>query len=293
MRKELKRSFFRNSLIITILLFFSSCYGSWNFWYEGNDVDYRTKNLTQITPDTDSAFAASGISSLKGKYTVLILSDIHFGKKHKKVDCDVLYQYLERIEGSEDYPSFAICLGDAVDVGFKEQYEEYTEFCRVLQNKYHISLIFNSVGNHDIYQNNWDNWADSCYPHTSFYKFKTNAFSWYSLDTGSGTIGQQQYRLFMNDIKNDPRPKIIFSHYPFVRFNFNCSNLPETTERNKLISDFARNRVVCVLGGHNHTRTYDNLGFPDYGIPSFGYGQEWGLLYVDEDAGSVHLEYIK
>lgn len=287
------RSFSRYILISLIsLVLFSSCYGSWNFWYEGNDVDNRTRNLRQISPETDSEFAAYDISDLHGKYTVLVLSDTHFGKKHRKVNCEVLYQYLEKIEGTADYPSFALCLGDAVDVGFVEQYQEYIEFCKVLQNKYNIKLIFNTCGNHDLYQNNWDNWEKYCYPHTSFYKFKTAGFSWYALDTGSGTIGQQQYNLLMEDIKNDNRPKIIFTHYPFVRFNFNCSNLAETTERNKMISDFARNRVVCVLGGHNHTRTYDDLGFGDYGVPSFGYGQSWGMLYVDEDSGSARLEFV-
>ena len=68
--------------------------------------------------------------------------------------------------------------------------------------------------------------------------------------------------------------------------------MAETTERNKLLSDFAKNNVVCVLGGHNHTQTYDNLGYPDYGIPSFAYGEAWGMLHVDEAAGRAEIEFI-
>ena len=68
--------------------------------------------------------------------------------------------------------------------------------------------------------------------------------------------------------------------------------MAETTERNKLISDFSKNKVLCVLGGHNHKRFSDDLGFMDYGLPSFAYSGAWGLLHVDEDKGEAWLEYI-
>jgi hypothetical protein len=68
--------------------------------------------------------------------------------------------------------------------------------------------------------------------------------------------------------------------------------MAETTERNKLISDFMKNDVICVLGGHNHRRFYEDVGFKDYGIESFAYSGVWGLLHVDETAGTAWLEYI-
>ena len=92
--------------------------------------------------------------------------------------------------------------------------------------------------------------------------------------------------------KDDSRPKIIFTHYPFVRYHYDCSSLSETTERNKLLTDFANNNVVCVLGGHNHTQNVDDLGYLVYDIPSFAYDHVWGLLYVDEDAGTAELEFF-
>ena len=295
-----KRFFGYAAIIISSLILFSACYGSWNFWYEGNDVDKRTSELKYL--EGDSRFAASGISNLpvrnelngnSGKYTVLVISDPHFGNKRKKISGEPLFKFLEKLKGTENYPKFMLSLGDSVDIGFEEQYQEYMQFCNTLTTEWNISIILNACGNHDVYQNSWDNWAKYCYPHTSFYKFKTEKISWYCLDTASGTLGMNQYKILMRDIEADPRPKIIFTHYPFVRFNYNCSNMAETTERNKLISNFYKNNVICLLGGHNHTQTYDDLGYPDYGIPSFGYDDEWGLLYVDEDAGTARLEFCR
>ena len=280
------------ALLLSLFALLSSCYGSWNFLYEGNNVDERTKSLKHISNANDEEFAAAGISSLKGKYTVLVISDTHFGNKKKDVDYSLLLSWLDQMRGKPDYPVFAICLGDAVDIGMQYEYDLYLEFCNKLRNDYGIKLIFNSCGNHDIYQGNWDNWEKNCYPHTSFYKFNTSKFSWYCLDTASGTIGLKQYQKLSEEIKRDPRPKIIFTHYRFIKFNFDCANMAETTERNLLISDFYRNNVKAVLGGHNHTQTEDNLGFKDYGIPSLGYFERWGLLHVDEKTGEVSLDFL-
>ena len=275
-----------------LISLFVSCYGSWNFFYEGNDVDKRTEKLKKISDANDEVFAASGISSLNGKYTVLVFTDSHFGSKKKDINPAPLFKYLNKLRGSPDYPVFALSLGDDVDIGTQDDYDLYNAFCEKLINQYDIKLIFNTCGNHDIYQGHWDNWKKNCYPHTSFYKFKTSNFSWYSLDTASGTIGMNQYELLSRELKKDKSPKIVFTHYRFVRFNMDTANMAETTERNLLISDFYENNVKCIVGGHHHTRTLDDLGFMAYGLASFGYNDEWGLLHVDEDRGVVELEYI-
>ncbi len=274
------------------MLFLGSCYGSWNIFYEGNDVDKRTEELL-LLHNADEEFMASGISALSGRYTVLVISDIHFGSDKKEINPQNLFTWLDSIRGTSTYPSFVLCLGDVVDTGKPEQYRSYLSFCQKLKTEYNIPLILNACGNHDIYQNNWDNWKANCYPYTSFYKFYTGGFSWYCLDTASGTIGQKQYKKLLSDLISDSRPKIIFTHYPFIRFNINCSNMAETTERNKLISAFAKNKVRCVLGGHNHNQTFDDLGFMDYGIPSLGYYNSWGLLYIDENEASARVDFIK
>ena len=276
--------------IFMLLPLVTACYGSWNFLYEGNNVDKRADVCKCL--NNDSEFIASHIPSLGSKYTVLIITDTHFGNTKREVNCDKLFNYLRSIKGSSDYPSFVISLGDSTDHGQTGQFEKYNDFCQTLISKYGLNIVLNACGNHDIYQNNWANWEENCYPHTSFYTFHTKKFSWYCLDTASGTVGESQYSQLNELFDNDSCPKIIYTHYPFTRFNYDCSNMAETTERNKLLSDFARNKVLCVLGGHNHTQTFDDLGYKDYGIPSFAYDEMWGLLHVDEDEETVELEFI-
>jgi hypothetical protein len=153
-------------------------------------------------------------------------------------------------------------------------------------------MIFNSCGNHDIYQSHWDNWKNNCYPHTSFYKFKTAGLSWYCLDTASGTLGRQQYEIFKREVESDSNSKIVFSHYPLTEYDL-AFGLGETTERNLLISSLLKNKVLCYFGGHNHYYHYLDMGLKDYCCPSFCYNEKWVLLNVDEEKKAVKVEVIK
>lgn len=279
-------------LISIFLLSLVSCYGSWNFFYEKNSVDERISEMKKLSPSEDKRFAESGISSLSGKYTVLIISDTHFGSKKKDINTQKLFDWLDSVKGTEKYPVFAICLGDATDMGLRHEYALYRDFCNKLHKDYGIRLILNACGNHDIYQNNWDNWERECYPYTSFYSFKTQKLSWYCLDTASGVVGLKQYNYLLSELKKDSRAKIVFTHYPIIQSNFGCAHLGETTERNLLISAFRKNNVICVLGGHNHTKFDEDVGFKDYGLPSFGYSEAWGLLQIDEANEKASLTFI-
>jgi len=281
--------------LITVIFFsflFVSCYGSWNIFYEGNNVDNRAGSLLEIKDSSDPSFAASGISSLSGSYNVLIITDAHFGYKAKDAPVQALYLWLESVKNTAEAPEFCICLGDAVDTGAQEEYNEYITFCNTLQNLYGIKMIFNSCGNHDIYQSHWGNWQSNCYPHTSFYKFETSSFSWYSLDTASGTISRQQYDLFIKAISSDPKAKIVFSHYPLTEYNL-AFGMGETTERNLLIHNLLKNNVKCYMGGHNHYSHFTNLGFYDYCCPSFRFNENWALLHINESNGSAYVSFFK
>ncbi len=270
-----------------------SCYGSWNFFYEGNDVDYRTEKLTDLSLDAD--FAASGIANLgtsgSTSYTVLVITDTHFGYALTDFPYSKIYAYLDRLKAANNLPKFALSLGDSTDVGSQSEFDEYDSFCRKLKTEYNIPLIFNAAGNHDLYQGHWDNWKSHCWPHTSFYKFQTNGFSWYCLDTASGTLGKSQYEKFVNALKNDSNPKIVFSHYPFSYYNL-AFGLGDTTERNLLLYQFAKNNVKCCLGGHNHSYNYDYLGFHSYALASARFNEAWYLLKIDEAAGTAVVERV-
>lgn len=240
---------------------------------------------------SDPLFSEAEISSLAGKYSVLILTDIHTGYKFKDAPFEALYAWLDSVKGTADFPKFAICLGDAVDTGCQSEYDEYIDFCESLKNLYGIKLVFNTCGNHDIYQSHWGNWQENCYPHTAFYAFKTLKFSWYSFDTASGTLGTKQYDILKKAIENDPAPKIVFSHYPLTEFRL-AFGMGDTAERNLLINLFLKNNVLCYFGGHNHYSKYKNIGLKDYCCPSFRFCESWTILHVDEDNGSASAEFI-
>lgn len=287
--------FLMKALRIFLILIFSlltiSCYGSLDPFYEGNDVDYRTQNFLKLTDATDSTFKASSVSGLSGYYNVLVLTDLHFGATWQEAPFNKLYEWLDSVKGTPEAPEFVLSLGDSANLGKPEQYVEYLAFCEKLKSQYGLKIIFNTCGNHDLYQSHWDNWKDSCYPHTSFYKFETTGFSWYALDTASGRICQNQYNLLKEEFSKDPKPKIVFTHYPVTEFRVLGVGLDETTERNLLIDMMVKNNVKTYLSGHNHYSRSIFLGFNEYVCPSFRYNKGWVVLHINEVTGRADAEF--
>lgn len=279
-------------LILSFSLLMISCYGSWNPFYDGNDVDFRAKTLLQITDSSDSDFKDANISSLSGRYNVLVLTDMHFGANKETAPFDALCYWLDTVKGTDEAPKFVLSLGDSANFGKPEEYDEYLAFCEKLENQYGLKMIFNTCGNHDLYQGHWDNWKDKCYPHTSFYKFQTSGFSWYALDTASGRICPNQFNLLKEEISKDPKPKVIFTHYPLTEFRVLGIGLDETTERNLLIDMFAKNNVKAYLAGHNHYSRNNFIGFNEYVCPSLRYNKAWVILRIDENAGKANGTFM-
>lgn len=283
-------------LILVFLSLIFSCYGygSWNVFEEDNNVNNRTKSILKISEENDEEFASAKVASLKGKYDVLIVSDVHCGSRKDSSDLDdALLNWLDSVRGTPHAPVFAICLGDATDLGTQDDFDEYLEFCNTLVQKYDIKIVFNACGNHDIYQSHWANWEKYCYPHTSFYSFKTSGFSWYAFDTASGVVGKQQYEILEKELLSDPNPKIVYSHYPLSAFRPIGGGLNDSAERNLLINAFTTNNVKCYFGGHNHYIRYADLGFHDYCVSSYRYKKSWMVLHVDEDNGTAYADVME
>lgn len=261
--------------ILLICLFFTNCkYGFNNCFYYGSNVNERTKNGILHLDDNPV--------KTKIEYNILIIADTHFGSRWADVPYKKLYNYLDSIKNTEDWPSFVICLGDSTNAGEESEFILYTEFLQHLQNEYGLKT-YNTIGNHDCYQFGWENWKEYCYPYTPFYKFQTQNFSYYFLDTATGTIGKNQLEHLKKDMQNDKNPKIVSSHYPiYTSTMLFC--LGDSFERNELISLFQQNNVKFVIGGHIHDRPESiNLGtFSQEVISSFTYENTFALLKVNE-----------
>ena len=276
-------------LLFVISAFVISCgkysgFGSNNVFYEGNYVQNRAGELKVLDiPE---------IKNLPSEYDFIVVTDSHIGVSRKYAPLSPDNQFISWLSGMEpsSRPSFCLILGDIADHGYEDEFLQFADFVAEIEA---LGVkVFNSVGNHDLYQSGWDLWKDNCYPHTSFYKFQTSSYSFYSLDTGTGTIGEKQLKLLKADLEEDPLPKIIFTHYPIYTDIF-FFNFDDTTDRNLLMNYCSQNNVKLYLSGHLHwLEKYEFGSFDSYILPSYRYKAQWTVVHVNEKNQTYELSVI-
>ena len=174
--------------------------------------------------------------------------------------------------------------------GWEEEFKRYEEFTGYLKKKYNITT-YNAVGNHDLYNSGWQHYKKYLYPYKSLYYFEAGKFSWYFIDTASGSLGAGQMRLLNKTMQSDPNPKIVMTHFPLWANGHFYFSLQDSLERNLLISTFAKNNVKAVLTGHTHKKTVSDFGrFMEYNHPGFFAKAGWGLITVNPISGEVSSE---
>ena len=271
-------------ILLSISLLLSCIYGTNNFLYKGNKVDSRVDYIHEI----DDVLSKG--KTFTEKYRILVLADVHIGGRESKHEENELLSWLDKYKkcNETDYPLFALSLGDLVDHGKQEEYEDYLNFVNKIESK-GIHVI-NVLGNHDLFNCGWEIYKEKVYPYKSLFHFNSKNFSWYAIDTGTGDLGIKQYNLLKDAFKKDKKNKIIMMHYPLSntrRFSFLC--LHDSTERNLLIDLFAQNNVKACLCGHLHEpKDADLTVLQEYGNPSFRYSSSgWNVFEIDEINGSV------
>lgn len=285
MKKNTSCNLFFLLLLAVISIFLSSCnflfggYGWDEFFYREHSVSSRADSLTDLT-DTPAGTSAA--------YSVIVITDVHFGGDGTRPD-DKFFSW---VAGLSDKPKFCVCLGDVVEHGYESEYTDYVSFTGKLYDTYGIRT-YTVTGNHDLYNSGWKYWSTMVYPYTSFYRLKTLDFSWYFLDSGSGSLGTDQYDALEDAMDNDSNPKIVLLHYPIYADGTIYTCLQNTYERDKLITLFAKKNVKLVLDGHTHTyHTYDFGTFYEFNVPGYLEKGQWALLTVNETAGTVSAELI-
>ena len=274
----------KNKLLILLCLIISlssvSCiYGTNNFLYKGNKVDYRIDEFHRLN-DFESTI---DVQNLPNKYQILVITDTHFGSPKKTTETESFYKWLDTLN-DENRPKFCLILGDNVDRGYENEYKLFCKFVKHIEDKGIPGI--STVGNHDLYNSGWDLYVKYCYPNCSLFHFETKAFSWYSIDTGTGIIGTKQFKILKRALRSEDKPKIILSHYPLTNSKWvGAISLHDSTERNLLIDLYSRTNVKTLLCGHLHQINYADLGpFIEYGHPSFCYADfnAWTLYEIDE-----------
>lgn len=291
-------------LLSQILFSFNSCalmeYDLTEGFFRLMKVEQRAKKLKFLSDETS-------INSINNdeEYDVLIITDVHVGNENHGKNGprreDAWFDQITKVDSSTgkrivDNVRFAICLGDVAEHGLLEECNRFNDLITTkLENittpKAPEGIkLYNIVGNHDLYNSGWKAWSKTMYPGTSFYKFETPSFSWYFLDSASGTIGGYQYDALKSDMSNDSKRKLVFSHVPLYADDFFYFTMQNTEERNKIISTCAKNKTCFFIDGHTHAELTTDFGkFTEYNLPGFLELYGYAILHINEAEATAKL----
>lgn len=187
-------------------------------------------------------------------YKVYTMSDIHVD-----FTTDNLDRYVSDYLADTTAAPFSLCLGDIINATghfdyFMEHVKPVTDAGR---------RIFYTVGNHDLYFNQWDEYFSRCGSSTYWFEVYTPNGSkdlYIALDSGNGTLGVDQ-RDWLEEVLRSKcfhgyRHIIVFTHTHFFKKDASQGhtsnfNMEETYD---LADLFDRYNVSLVLQGHSHAR---------------------------------------
>lgn len=277
-----------------------SCnYGLYTVRFDEESVESRSAAVKSLSAADSPNFAGSGSP---GRFSFVVMTDVHMGNSRSDVpEGDFLDWFSAQVSAPDPgkRPVFAVSLGDNADGGHGDEYEKFREFggkiaAAAQENGIPGFKLYSIMGNHDTYNNGWENFRKTVFPNTSAYCFSDGGFSFYFLDSGSGTLGESQRKALKEKMEADPCEKIVFTHYPIYAGGNFLMTMQDTMERNWILTLFRKNGVKQIFAGHAHK----NYGF-DYGgwredvIASFTFSRYFALVTVDEDEGSVEFERIE
>ena len=239
---------------VLALLFLASC---------GKNIDYAGLFYT-INESPDERFAQSmeynaehgydKITGVPDDYEVYVMSDIHVDFSTNNLDRFVSDYLADTVAAP-----FALCLGDLINAtGHFDLFDEHVKPVSDAGRK-----IYYTVGNHDLYFDQWPEFRSRY--HTSTYWFEVQTVSnfkdlYISIDSGNGTLGVDQ-RDWLEDVLREKknqgyRHTIVYTHTHFFKKDTSQGhtsnfNLEETYD---LLDLFDRYDVSLVLQGHSHSR---------------------------------------
>lgn len=284
--------------LLSFCIMLCSCeYGLNQFFYRDNEANSRSPKIVDLNAENK----APNIGT-HSNFSVLVISDVHFGRGSKDDNARYeteFFNWLTAKKAACDANAvpilFCICLGDSTETGKSADYNSYANFTTELKNNYGLT-VYSIVGNHDLMNSGWSKWKQMVYPYVSSYSFVTtqgsNKISWYFLDSGNGTLGYKQLTDCKEEMLADPNTKIVFTHYPIYAGGIFYYTLQNETERDTLLSTFAKSNVTLVLEGHYHEGGSYQFGslFSEEIIKSYLDYRNAGILTVDLSTKKVTIE---
>ena len=227
------------------------------------NIDYKGLFYT-INESPDERFAQSmdynrthGYAKIfvdRNNYDVYVMSDIHVDYTTENLDTFV-GDYLADTTAAP----FALCLGDIIN--YKGHFDYFMEHVKPVADD--GRRVFYTVGNHDLYFDQWKEYFSRCGSSTYWFEVHTPNGSkdlYISLDSGNGTLGVDQ-RDWLEDVLRSKyfqgfRHIIVFTHTHFFKKDASQGhtsnfNMEETYD---LADLFDRYNVSLVLQGHSHAR---------------------------------------
>ena len=284
------------TIIFSTAIFGACNYGLPIFLYAETGVEERA-----TTPITlyGSNLPQVGDS---GKYSFVVLTDSHFGSDHTgRREDSFLLKFTELLRNPDPAlrPRFIVNLGDTMDGGHSSEADLFNAAAArwIATAKAELGVsdykVYSILGNHDLYNNGWENWRCKIYPYNSCYNFTLSAggstpFDFLFLDTGNGTLGANQLESLEAVMQASWRPKIVFMHYALYGDGLFYFAIDDIEERSRLISDFAKTNVKYIFEGHTHScHDFDFGPFKEIVVGSYLEKKVFGLVTIDENAGSV------
>ncbi|MBR5645401.1 MAG: metallophosphoesterase [Treponema sp.] len=292
----MKKSF----LFLILCLLFTSCkYGLTQALYRKHGVNERSAQIKTIAnPVTDEQAASV--------YSIILVSDIHFGSSRERSDEQFLKAFEELCEASDTalHPLFAINVGDMTETASEKEYGDFLDLCNSMKqialekNSNDTFEVYSILGNHDLFNDGWNIYKTKVVPYTSYYRFYTGSddkkIGWYFLDSASGSLGTKQIKNLEYEMKNDPCVKIVINHYPLYEHNAFYFAIQNTDEADRLLSLFAKNNVKHVFAGHFHTGwEYDHGCFKETGVKGYLGKRKFALLTIDQQNGVFNVKHFE
>lgn len=215
--------------------------------------------------DWNDQHPATVISGAPDSYNVYVCSDIHLEGDVGRVE-----QFL-RHEYADPQGLFSIVNGDIANESGARPFRQLDSLLKLREA---VDTCFVTIGNHDIYFDCQQHFAD--FFHTSTYTVTVQTVGgardlFIFLDSGNATHGRRQVQWLKEllEHRGDYRHVVVSTHTCLFRTSYNYSttpaaNLPEE-EYYELLDLMSRNNVSLFLMGHFHHKESHDLG----GVPYY------------------------
>ena len=204
------------------------------------------------------------ITGMPNTYRVYAMSDVHLDGSTHNLD-----KYVADYLADTTAAPFTLCLGDLING--KNGFGKFCEHVKPVTDA--GRKIYYTVGNHDLYFGQWDEYYMRFGASTYWFEVQTvGGFKdlFIALESGSGTLGLDQRDWLENLLKSKHnqgyRYIIVFTHTHFFRTNnVNGTTSSFSMEETYDLADlFDRYNVSFVLQGHSHHKDYrvfKNVGY--------------------------------